>query len=212
MLEKRYARLSDEKIRRYSVEGGNANRMNCEEAQERWHQRRDEDRADADPDRNPDHELDAHIASCQKCRAYDAEMRLVAGALDELAAEPLPQRETTTRVRPTIQVYGRLFRVAAMIALLVGASWWITNSMPPRAAQETETKIVEAQASDPSIERHSRGGTRIGLSLRGESAGKYLALRRPTSVSNVQLYWLYPIVATNADSGGAAYKVTPGGV
>jgi len=178
--------------------------MNCEEAKIRWHHRYDNG---CD---NPNLDLDAHIESCESCRIYDSEMRLITSAIGELAAEPLPECESKPIVQPTLWQSVRLARVAAIIALAIGATWWTLRSIPQQNSHEIVANIAGGLTSEPSINQRSYDDERIGLSLRGESASKYLAMAKPTGVANVQVYWLYATapVLTNR-SGHAIDNETP---
>jgi hypothetical protein len=42
---------------------------------------------------------------------------------------------------------------------------------------------------------------RLGISLRGESAQRLLAVAQPVSQDNVQVFWLYPTVASDSKDG-----------
>ncbi len=186
--------------------------MNCEEARTLWHARFD-DSGDANSDHNAEpaahFELDAHIALCESCRDYDAEMLLIVCALDELGAEAVPAYDAVTPMRLVSQKSWRLLGMAAMIALVAGGAWWVTILMPQQGAERRGKYTADGTVIESPTGPRSGGNDRVGLSLRGKSAGEYLALRRPTPVANVQLYWLYPMVATNDRRGGTADGRTP---
>ena len=47
----------------------------------------------------------------------------------------------------------------------------------------------------------SSASPRLGISLRGESAQRLLAVAQPVSQDNVQVFWLYPTVASDSEGG-----------
>ena len=155
--------------------------MNCEEARERWHVRFDEEIEDA--------KLSGHLDSCGACRQYAAQMDRLAGVLDDLRQETetivsAPARPATSEqprgpARTGLRFTWRLTRIAAAVAILVaGTSYFWSH----RATLRPVVSPGESAPPDP----------RIGISLRGETAQRFMAVTKPTSEPEVQLYWLYP--------------------
>jgi hypothetical protein len=150
--------------------------MNCETYRAQWHERADGERSAADAAA-----LDQHAAECDECRRYDAQMRAVFAGLDRLRDRPLmmsPRRHGTHTFAP--------LRVAAAIALFVGASWVLSIGLRERVPVSPDAAMVDADAP---------GGEEAvpSLTLTGESAKTYLAMAKPSSRPNVRMYWLYRV-------------------
>lgn len=167
--------------------------MNCDEARQRWNDRLDENR--------PDPALDRHLASCGACRLYGQQMSRITDVLGVLRNETeLIVSESTaglsgdTRFRRLS--HWRVFMrpatgIAAAIALLVGASLLYVGGRPA---------VIPGNAG-PSVVDHPHGqgsptmasvSPRLGITLRGDSARRFLAVARPAPQDNVQVFWLYP--------------------
>ena len=156
--------------------------MNCEEARRRWHERFDGGAEDA--------ELEDHLESCASCRQYVEQMDRLAGVLDELRVETesVVSRPAGLSVDQRVGVSRRLrwasarrfMRLAAAVAVLVGGGVLYYSidrvTVPPPVAPG------KVEPLDP----------RIGISLRAETAERFMAVAKPTSEPDVQLYWLYP--------------------
>ena len=156
--------------------------MNCEQARTRWHLRFDEGAEDA--------ELEDHLESCAPCREYAGQMDRLAGVLEELRVETesVVSRPAGLSVDQRVGVPQRLrwvsarrfMRIAAAVVLLVGGGVLYYSSQ--RATVEPGAFPAEVGPPDP----------RIGISLRAETAERFMAVAKPTSEPDVQLYWLYP--------------------
>ena len=167
--------------------------MNCDEARKRWHARLDEEHNDP--------LLDEHLASCGACRSYGEQMGTIVEALDDL------RRDTESIVsRPAMLASGELAgplqprrhmlvrsitALAAALAAVIGATLYfgINGSMP-------------ALDSDRQMRPHD-DSPRLGISLHGDSAERLLAVARPTSDPDVQVYWLYPMVSNRDEDNGS---------
>ena len=156
--------------------------MNCEEARPRWHERFDGGAKDA--------ELEDHLEFCASCREYAGQMDRLAGVLDELRVETesvvsravgLSADERVKSPQRMSWVFARRFmRIAAAVAVLVGGGVFYYSSH--RVPVGPGVSTGEVGLADP----------RIGISLRAETAERFMAVAKPTSEPNVQLYWLYP--------------------
>ncbi len=171
--------------------------MNCEEAKARIQGRID------DPADNP--ALDAHVATCGKCRTDAEQMRLLTAALGELRREsekivassptdaPRDHRRRTTIPSP-VGRFVRVARVAADLAIIVTGSV-ILNQLIRDGEQSTiptADSILVPGGEDAATA--VRRDPRVGISLRGKSADTVLAVAVTTKDANVQMYWLYPVL------------------
>lgn len=167
--------------------------MNCQDARERWHQGLDEDCRDPG--------LQAHLDSCDACREYSEQILAIVGALEELREDT--EHIVSARSDPARKVHAGFGRahwsllrrtvtgVAATITIVVGASLYL-------GTQRTSTpKGPEAVVSAPAV--HAE----LGIALRGESAERYLAVPAKATQPDVQMYWLYPTLATVAVGNGS---------
>jgi len=168
--------------------------MKCEEVRQRWHVCLDENRDDA--------EVDGHLASCDDCQRYVGLMSQIVGTLDELHEatepviatqdfEPLAKPARPRRV-PWNVVFRRVTGMAAAIAALIGGWLYFTHdrtSIPMRP--HTPLTQVEDQGN---AETPPPKDSRLGISLKGDSIGKFLVISKETSEPDVQIYWLYPTV------------------
>lgn len=176
--------------------------MQCDEARRRWHVRYDGGPADAD--------LAGHLATCAACATYAAEMDQVCGMLDELraaSADVVSHGDTTrhatesARGRPAWWKAGvRLTRLAAMIAIVVLAAWYVRSASDGPPAIEV-TKIDAPAYSSGSVPvKVEPSPSRMWL--RGESAKKYEAVAVATADPQlVDVYWIFPSSSTASDDG-----------
>ena len=168
--------------------------MNCQQAREFWHVRFDA--------RTADPELVEHLAHCESCQAYDAHMRQIMRALDDLRVESegavtqgrLHRHGTWPRPRLPFRLPMRrkVFRAAAVLALMIVGGLYLGDLLrPPRRPASV------FMASPKETETFS-----ASLRLTGECAEKYVAVPVSTSRSDVQMFWLYPTLASVAENGG----------
>ena len=156
--------------------------MNCDEARTRWHKRFDGGAKDA--------ELEDHLESCASCREYAGQMDRLVGVLNQLRVEtesvvsrpvgPSADERVQTPQRSNWAYARRFMRIAAAVAVLVGGGVLYYSSH--RAPVGPGVSPGKVERLDP----------RIGISLRAETAERFMAVAKPTSEPNVQLYWLYP--------------------
>ncbi len=188
--------------------------MTCNEAQSRWHRQADGGGSDDG--------LARHLAECAGCRAYAAQMQRLGQALDVLRAQTESQLfssgatrgdvvDEATR-RPGLWVR-RGWAVAAVVALAM-TGYWMTNfaGRTPRAGVTTVVDTSETGFTSQDLESTVREtatdravAPQFGLTLKGESAAQLLAVPAPIVDPNVQMYWLYPRLA----SADGATEPTP---
>lgn len=166
--------------------------MNCHDARKRWHVRLDE--GGGDP------ALDGHMTSCVACREYGAQMSRLVGALDELRSETEcivsrgAQEGRAAATPPARRSRFRLVklagRVAAALAFVVGASMYLSSV--DRSGSPADGTSITGSPGPTVLRVISFEDPRLGISLRGETAKRYLAVARPASQANVQVFWLYP--------------------
>ena len=159
--------------------------MNCEEAKRHWHERFD--------GALPDDGFEEHVRRCDACRRYVTEMGLITQSLDELRrdTEAIVSRvrddADTWRIRRASVRTGWLRAaggIAAMIAVTIAA--WAYLSPTTRPLQ-SDTPVAKINDSSP---------TPLGITLRGQSARRFLAVAEATGDANVQLFHLYPVLAS----------------
>lgn len=153
--------------------------MKCENARQCWNRRLDKGESDA--------ELDGHLASCESCRRYVADMLRLVGLFDEL-------HEDTESLTPAVTQIGHgtsrrrrgwgmqtpiFLRMAATIVIVVGAALWFRT---PKGSMVVNP-MTEAAA--PAVQ---------GITLRAESRERFLAVAAPIHEPNIQTFWLYPMV------------------
>lgn len=155
--------------------------MKCTEARQRWHLRLDKGREDA--------ELEQHLTDCNVCRTYAARMERLVGLMDELRDETealVPSNAPAVdsgalRVQseraPTIA--RSLLRIAAVIAVAIGAGLWYRAERPPLVVEQSPNTAIST----------------TGITLREESRNRFIAVASPSAEPNVQTYWFYPSVA-----------------
>jgi hypothetical protein len=117
-------------------------------------------------------------------------MDRLADLLDELRVEtesvvsrpvgPLSSAGSGAPRRWSWGFVGRVARIAAAVAVLVSGG--ILYYSTYRAAVNNDTVPRSVEPLDP----------RVGISLRAETAERFMAVAKPTSEPDVQLYWLYP--------------------
>lgn len=165
--------------------------MNCAEARKQWQDQLDGSFVAS--------EVDTHLANCQECREHVRQMAAVLEGLLELrrttesigavqAANPLgsPERRMANWMTPAM-------RVAAAVAIVATTGLMITGrfggfSSRPHAPIEA----IVPTAVDKISPTAARSGPVPGLTLRGTSAGQFLAVAGAHPRSGVQVYWLYP--------------------
>ncbi len=168
--------------------------MNCEEAQNRWHEQLDAGR--------PDAELEEHLRGCVSCREYAAQMALIADGLDKLRLEteaitsqtsgPALREQTQSWLRITPRRVHRLVRVAAAVVVLIGGGILYQNVQRSNHTQQNNggsSAVIGMPQTNP----------RVGITLRGGAAEKFMAVARHSSEPDVQLYWLYSTPTAAAD-------------
>jgi hypothetical protein len=150
--------------------------MNCQTFRDQWHDRADGELSAADATA-----LDLHAAGCDDCRRYDVQMRAVFAGLGRL-------RDRTVVAAPRRQRWYSLSapRIAAAIALFVGATWLLSNAVRVGTPTNRTGEPVSANAT-------GKEPAETTFTLTGESAKTYLALARPSSEPNVRMYWLYRV-------------------
>ncbi len=168
--------------------------MNCEQARQRWHDRVDE--------RREDDQLIRHLNSCDACRAYADQMQLIVGVLDSL------RRETETVVSRTAaddtdhrhgsNWWSLSRKVAALAAAIVLAVSGLSHYATDRAIDGVGVEAVSDRTPAPDSTASVQG-----ISLRGKYVDRLLVVPATVVDDNVQMYWLYPIVAGGSDSSGS---------
>lgn len=171
--------------------------MNCEQAKARI-----QDRID-DPCDDP--ALEAHVATCEECRKFAEQMRLLTAALGELRREsekivafsptdaPRDHRRRTTIPSPVWR-FVRVARVAAVLAILVTGSVLLMPLMRDGEPSTMPTADLAVAPGGEETVSWERPDPRVGISLRGKSADTVLAVAVTTKDANVQMYWLYPVL------------------
>lgn len=175
--------------------------MTCDQVRKRWHVCHD--------DGHDDPEVDSHLASCDACQRYVHLMSQIVDTLDDLheATESIEARPSfeplsrpTRRARIYRHVLGRrLAAIAAVVAIAIAASLYYGTHPGSR------TQPVD-------IQTESFSDKRIGISLRGESANRYLAVAVPKSQENVQMFWLYPSLRGANETDPTPSQKQEGGV
>lgn len=159
--------------------------MKCMDARERWHRRLDQGSLDA--------ELDRHLAACENCRTYAARMERLVGLFDGLREDTesltpavTPIGHGTTRREWAMQTRG-LLRIAAAIAIVVGAALWF------RTPKQSMLVNLTTEAGAPTVQ---------GITLRAQSREQFMAVAAPSNEPNVQTFWLYPMVTVTKGLNG----------
>jgi predicted anti-sigma-YlaC factor YlaD len=156
--------------------------------------------------------VEGHLASCEGCRRYVELMGQIAGALDELH-EATEAVEATRSLEPLVHpvrrprrkwqvVAGRITAMAA--AVVVAVCGWVYFGDGRWSARQEAVELVgggERPAGDlQGAGIDDAAAHRVGVSLAGESVGRYLVVGEETAEPDVQMYWLYPTVAPRADT------------
>lgn len=150
--------------------------MKCERARNLIH-------AELDGEINAEQQgaLQAHVETCESCRALQAQFKAMAEGFEWLAEES----ETVPQTAPAIirlswarRVGGAATAAAAVIALLV--AW-------PFGGSSEHTRFVSSDESTTD----QPGGSRFEFELVGESFEKYLAVEQESSDPHVHIVWLY---------------------
>jgi len=175
--------------------------MKCGKTRQRWHACLDEGRDDA--------EVDKHLASCDDCQRYVNLMSQIVGTLDELheATEPVVATREFDPVARAVQgrrvhwnvAFRRLTGMAAAIAAVIGGWLYFATDRTPTVVgpHKPVTRLEDHGVLKPPEPADSR----LGISLQGDSVGKFLVVSKETSEPDVQIYWLYPTVEL-ADATG----------
>ncbi len=171
--------------------------MNCHEAKKHWHLRLETNVDDA--------ALDEHLRSCSSCGVYDKDMTTVLDRLSGLrqsteqigVIDKTPylerqghQEQHTIKRRSWVSV---AMRIAAVIGIVAAASMYYSNSgdknaLPEQIVQSDKpATVVEAKPAVATAEPYQN----LGLSLRGNSAKKYMAVALTSSNPTVHIYTLY---------------------
>lgn len=162
--------------------------MKCKDVRQYWHHRLDECA--------PDAELDGHLASCESCRRYAAEMLRLVGLFDELQKETESLTSTVTQFDPLATPRPQRgwaasraripLRIAAAVLLTVAVGLWYGTE---------QNAIVEVSLT-------SGAAPAMGITLRAESREQFIAVATPSDEPNVQTFWLYPMATVAKDQNG----------
>ena len=160
--------------------------MNCEQARQRWHGRLDADAEDVG--------LEDHLASCEACRCYDAQMRAILASLHELKADTDGIVDRGERRRGAAdgrfawwRMVGRSIRsarVAAVVALMVAGGLYFADHFTGVRVNPLQPSPVPARTAPAEVRLHAN------------SARQYVAVAAPTAESDVEVFWLYPLTST----------------
>ena len=154
--------------------------------------------------------LDAHLAACPNCRAYQAEMDAILGGLDELKSlSALDLAESSPRCnrrRLLPQFLVRISGLAAAIALFVVGAWLIK----PWAAQVKDPPgLVVGAPGTPEL------AFTPTVLLSEKTAQRFIPVVQTTDDPHVHLIWLHS-VARQAEAseptapGSTMRKANPG--
>ncbi len=167
--------------------------MQCEQTRQRWHIMMD--------DATRDEAVEAHIAACDSCQAYVAEMRLVTDALGGLrnetdliaAGSPIVQtgRDGDAPLRHPVLIWlGRVAALAACFALAVTASLYL------RADDVPDPGVVAGFTSDGVEEGAEPSPVKVNIVhvyLRGETARDFHVVKEEGVESEpVEIISFYP--------------------
>jgi hypothetical protein len=121
--------------------------MNCTTAQNHWHAQQD-----GELSIEQQAALTSHLTGCAVCRAYIADLEAVTGALAELRDASSHIGETVTAGSPHRTGWRRHLRgmnlrggrIAATIALVLGAGLVTWRSLPPESSRELGSPVPTA--------------------------------------------------------------------
>ncbi len=170
-----------------------SDKLHCQQARQAWHDQID---GLATPDLVVAMQL--HLAHCDQCRIYCDQMKALVGGLDylRLISENVPAH-TKHEKRQVRQLYQRAARIAAAIAIVIGAGLYLSTlqrssdqtvvdrPVPRAVVQVTQTAKAPPIAAPPA---------RAIVRLTGESAEKYIAVQRDTGNPKVHLFVFYPVI------------------
>lgn len=142
--------------------------LTCEQFTQRWHDGLDDGR-----DAASDAAMADHLKSCADCRAFHAEMSAITASLDRLAVAPMTATVEAPKAGRLVR-FAPVLAVAAAVALFIGATWIFRSPSMPAPVAGTTPALVAAD-----------------ITLKGESAERYLAVAQPSSNPRVRVYWLY---------------------
>lgn len=168
--------------------------MDCQEAQRYWNEGCDG--AAVQPS------VTQHFRECPACRRYAVQMTRLLAMLDSLRQETDTIRASrltavgparlrrSTRVRSLWRV-GSL-SAAAALALTIGVSIFFETRPANRGPRAQSTQAVGTSVAEAPM----------GISLRGESTERFMAVAQPTSVPDVQVFRLYPTLRKASEADG----------
>ena len=168
--------------------------MKCDRAQQLWHDQRDGEAAPEDQAA-----LATHLQECSACRSYHRELDQTDAALNALRletafigsqpAQQRPNRALTAPYPPRVFRIWRAVRIAAAVGLAVGAGlYWSGNGSGPPPA---EFPSLSPELPSPEPPPVAEPAAAAQVSLTDGSAEEFIAVQRPSSRSNVHVYWLY---------------------
>lgn len=173
--------------------------MRCEEARDYWQNRLD------GGSEVPEYE--AHLYSCPACRAYVEQITAVVDGLRELrnATEHvgLSSRDIRSPRTRLPRAY-RMLRIAAAVAIVATAGFIFVNRSGETARVSNVSVVPDSpDAAPPDASLASgRHGPIAGMTLRGTSEGRFLAVADAHPRGGVQVYWLFPTL----DEGSGAKR------
>lgn len=176
--------------------------MNCEQARHLCH-----DRLDGLIEACDDASLSAHLATCNECHIYCAQM----GELSDTFAGLARQSElvgradaaagfapATVQRPPYAPAWLRIGRVAAAIALLVGGGYYAYRAGGPLPPEQPTTVEVDAPGV-PVIAQAAQRPARIALT--GASIDDLMFVRHETKQPRVHLFRLHHVFKAPQDEG-----------
>jgi hypothetical protein len=158
--------------------------MNCTTAQNHWHAQQD-----GELSIEQQAALTSHLTGCAVCRAYIADLEAVTGALAELRDASSGHRRNRNRgitaphrlaapSAPNEHLRGG--RIAATIALVLGAGLVTWRSLPPESSRELGSPVPTALPPQPAR-----------VALLDASADAYIPVERSTRQPRVHLFVLF---------------------
>jgi len=186
------------KATRSQGHGSKVSVMNCDEAKRRWHQQLDEG--------GRDDALSEHVIECASCARYAAQMQTIVCGLDELRI----QSELGAASRSWDGGRARngrrwrwfrplaMGRAAAVIALCVGAYSWLVSGGAQRLIEsgvaQRRAATTNGATPTPALPSDQVGwpqAMNLGMTLRGKSASRFLAVAQPTTSPDILMVRLY---------------------